>query len=92
MLHNQAAAKHAAFLKARVKHYSNEAEAMKVHHHKPDLPKLLKRNSIPQKAQQLMVHDDDQEESQDGPKDEYDEDASMDDDLSTNAVRTNGID
>ena len=74
-----AAARHAAFVRARGRHYSNEAEAMKVFimslHISFTLPSLLKR------AQQLMAEDDDENDAEGAAEDtNEEEDEGMDED------------
>jgi protein phosphatase inhibitor 2 len=67
-----AAKKHAEFVKARGRHYSNEAEAMKVC--SPRYPEVgASFNPLPQRARKLMVEEEEELEkaANDVPMDEH---------------------
>lgn len=82
--------RHEAFLRARGRHYSNEAEAMKVSHSLSKCPIIIEYwLDLFQRAQQLLAQEDEEEDAGDSKEDpEEDIEAAFDDDDGPDAVIT----
>ncbi|KAF8499981.1 hypothetical protein JB92DRAFT_2743117 [Gautieria morchelliformis] len=86
----ETAARHAAFVRARGRHYSNEAEAMKVYLISLGFPPAFNKLLL-KRAQQLMEEEDDENEGEATTEDtNEDEDEAMDEDEVV--IRVPGLD